>query len=324
MKNQKKDGESLKFVLTPNSLILLHTSTDGKQTKVALSASDPGFIPYRDMIRENDRAGIVARMTAGTAATIPAYSGGRFSIDVEAKRVLDTETGESIDGRLAARVLDWHARGLPCEPLLRFHARTVGNPSRESVADLYAFMEANCIPITTDGMFIAYKKVTRIGDALLDSYSKTISNMVGTKVSIDRSKVDPNRRNTCSTGLHVGGWPYVSNFDGNVTLEVVVDPADVVAVPPDYNQQKMRVCSYFVLREMGREDQPHKDHMVVVKTGIMVPGDTVKAPDFNTMTAQAIKNFVHREYGVAILTDNKNKRAIVKAAYAAFAKHHGE
>jgi hypothetical protein len=36
-------------------------------------------------------------------------------------------------------------------------------------------------------------------------------------------------------------------------LEVKVSPQDVVAVPPDYSQQKMRVCRYTVLRQTDQE-----------------------------------------------------------------------
>ncbi len=47
--------------------------------------------------------------------------------------------------------------------------------------------------------------------------------------------------------LHVGSMAYVKDFGyGNsVILEVLVSPRNVVAVPEDYNNTKMRVCEYF-------------------------------------------------------------------------------
>ncbi len=40
---------------------------------------------------------------------------------------------------------------------------------------------------------------------------------------------------------------YAGGFAGNNLIEVAVNPADVVSVPYDYNQQKCRCCRYEVL-----------------------------------------------------------------------------
>ena len=72
---------------------------------------------------------------------------------------------------------------------------------------------------------------------------------------MERGQVDADRERTCSFGLHVAAFSYASNFTGGILLEVEVNPRDVVAVPPDYNQQKMRVCRYRVLRRAENEIQ---------------------------------------------------------------------
>jgi len=92
-----------------------------------------------------------------------------------------------------------------------------------------------------------YKKVR---DSWYDSHTgKTYLNKPGATISMPREKVDADRRNTCSRGLHVAAWDYAQGFRGTRLLLVKVNPRDVVAVPPDYNEQKMRVCKYLVLKE---------------------------------------------------------------------------
>jgi hypothetical protein len=38
---------------------------------------------------------------------------------------------------------------------------------------------------------------------------------------------------------------------------VAVDPKDVVAVPTDYDNAKMRVCRYTIVGEVAKEDAAH-------------------------------------------------------------------
>jgi len=64
---------------------------------------------------------------------------------------------------------------------------------------------------------------------------------------MNRDNVNPDANETCSHGLHVGAFAYANTFS-ELLLEVEVNPKDVVAVPPDYNNQKMRVCEYKVIR----------------------------------------------------------------------------
>ena len=47
--------------------------------------------------------------------------------------------------------------------------------------------------------------------------------------------------------LHVGSMGYVGTFggSGSVVLECLVNPRNVVSVPTDYHNTKMRVCEYY-------------------------------------------------------------------------------
>ena len=142
--------------------------------------------------------------------------------------------------------------GLPYEPILRFIERRMMNPSVKGVADLYQFLEKNNLPLTVDGHFLAYKAVR---PDFKDKHTGTIDNSVGAKIPPMRFEdVDPNKHNTCSHGYHVGaieysgpnGWFFGS---GDHCMIVKVDPKDVVSVPADHNDQKMRVCYYEIVDE---------------------------------------------------------------------------
>jgi hypothetical protein len=69
---------------------------------------------------------------------------------------------------------------------------------------------------------------------------------------MDRKDCDPDRKNACSRGLHVAAFSYAHDQYSNGNLiEVKVNPRDVVAVPEDHNNEKMRVCEYEVLAQIG-------------------------------------------------------------------------
>jgi hypothetical protein len=80
-------------------------------------------------------------------------------------------------------------------------------------------------------------------------YTGHVPNPLGALVTIGRAEVDPDRDTACSAGLHVGTWEYAEMFAGahGKILTVSVNPRDVVAVPRDHHDQKMRVCAYTVL-----------------------------------------------------------------------------
>jgi DNA-binding transcriptional regulator/RsmH inhibitor MraZ len=96
----------------------------------------------------------------------------------------------------------------------------------------------------------------------MDLQTGKFDNHPGKTPKMDRKDVDPDRNQTCSRGLHVAAYIYAKDFYGNGhLLEVKVNPKDVVAVPPDYNAQKMRVCEYFVVRECAgpRDEKLYPD-----------------------------------------------------------------
>ena len=79
-----------------------------------------------------------------------------------------------------------------------------------------------------------------------DCHTRTFNIKLGEIVSMPRNQCDSDQNATCSRGLHVAGKSWLQkNYFGDVGLRVLVNPADVVAVPPQDSYGKMRVCAYY-------------------------------------------------------------------------------
>jgi len=81
-----------------------------------------------------------------------------------------------------------------------------------------------------------------------DWHTRKSTIMLGDAVSMPREECDNDPSRTCSSGLHVGAPGYVAGFGGrsnsNYILACLVSPMNVVAVPDDYDFEKMRTCEY--------------------------------------------------------------------------------
>lgn len=173
---------------------------------------------------------------------VTTHSGGGF----EVRNGVVYHNGEPQHNEIAKRVLQLIQLELPFKPILEFMGRVQQNPSFNSRKQLYDFLEHQLLPITEDGHFLAYK---RVSDDWKDLQTRSIDNSIGAVVSMPRAQVDDNPLNACSAGLHAGSIAYVKEFcSGGHVIVVKVDPADVVSVP-SHDTNKMRVCRYKVLCE---------------------------------------------------------------------------
>ncbi len=160
-----------------------------------------------------------------------------------------TYQGQVIHNSLTTRILDFMRNDLPFEPMVKFLGNLLQNPSYRAVNELYDFLEVGELPITEDGCFLAFKNVRA---DFKDIYSGTMDNSVGQVLSMPRNMVDEDKNRTCSGGLHFCSIKYLPNFvdsDGGHTMIVKINPADVVAIPADYNNTKGRTCKYEVVAE---------------------------------------------------------------------------
>jgi hypothetical protein len=149
---------------------------------------------------------------------------------------------------VSERILVLMRDGFDFNPMALFLGNLMKNPSYRSVQELYKFLDRQGLPITEDGCFLGYK---RVSDNYTDLRTGTIDNRVGCKPSMERNTVDDNWRVACSSGFHVGSIEYVRGFhagQGHVMI-VKVDPQNVVSVP-DYDTTKLRACTYEVIGEI--------------------------------------------------------------------------
>ena len=119
------------------------------------------------------------------------------------------------------------------------------NPSNASVEELYDFVVKNRLKVTPAGTILLYKWVK--GD-YHDCRTGKFNNAPGLTIKMDRSKVNPNRHDTCSNGLHLCSYKY-GKF-GDRLLLVELDPKNSVSIPSDYSQSKMRCCEYTSLMDI--------------------------------------------------------------------------
>ena len=221
-----------------------------------------------------------------------AFKDDRFLLSDDSKLYLREDQSTPIYGYLAKKIIEFIEEGYPVEYLINFWKNCLANPRQDAVNELFEFLESNKIPITPEGTFIAYKKVTKtnsnkandtkfaglkldkqgnvrdtkghfVGNPLrqeyieylegiieaqfVDTHSKSVKQSIGDIIEMDRDECDPDRTNCCSTGFHFAGYEYAKGFGGNAFIYVEINPADVTAIPNDYNYQKGRCCKYKII-----------------------------------------------------------------------------
>jgi len=197
----------------------------------------------------------VLRSLISLKAVMEDYTVGLLSVNSTGV----TYAGRPMHGVDSDRVLAFLRDGLPFRPIANYMARKLKNPSARAINELYNFLEHKNMPLTPEGMIIAYKGVrssfysvmgntkTVVLQGVTDSEGH-ILNEIGKTIEIERSSCDDDFRNGCSFGLHAGSLAYARGWGERVIL-VEIDPADVVSVPSDCSCQKLRCCKYRVIGE---------------------------------------------------------------------------
>lgn len=157
--------------------------------------------------------------------------------------------GEVVHSALTKKLLAMMGEGFDVRPWAKFMNNMMDNPSYKSRKALYDFLEKYKTPITSDGHFLAFK---RVRPDFTDIHTGQFNNAPGQVVTMEREQVDDDGNRTCSAGLHACASSYLDSFAtaaNNKTVVVKINPRDVVAIPTDYQFSKMRVCRYEVLSE---------------------------------------------------------------------------
>lgn len=193
-----------------------------------------------------------------------------------------TYKGLTLPAVLSERIVSMADEGFDIGPMKRFVENLSQNPSNRVFEQLYGFLEFGKVALTDDGCFLAYKKVRR---NYRDIYSGSFDNSVGAKVSVPRVTVDDDPKKTCSRGLHVCSFDYLSEYGGSVqagyrVMVCKVNPRDVVCIPDDYNHTKMRLCEYTVVGEVSDYVEQGED---VLASAAVLTSDTISGENYEAI-----------------------------------------
>ncbi|AHY25253.1 RIIB lysis inhibitor [Pectobacterium bacteriophage PM2] len=226
------------FIWNANSKFI--SITRGRETWNA----DKDHPAFKDALKElvegniekaRDLINIEKAVTKFVQGDIKIEGGSLFYQDIELRSGL-------ID-----RIIDSMHKGQDFKFYLPFLENLLENPSPKAVQRLFDFLVANDIEITADGHFIGWKLVR---DNYTDCYTGKMDNSPGKEVKMARIHVNDNDQQTCSNGLHVCSKGYLSHYTGTRVVSVKVHPRDVVSIPVDYNDAKMRTCRYVVQEDV--------------------------------------------------------------------------
>lgn len=247
------------YILTTNTLTVLREN----DLPATITNSDPNWEAALEALRAEDFDRLLHIVAPITTIKKFVQLSEHVSFDEESQQLL--LDGDPLPEGLYVvdRILQLYSQGLPAAPLARFLERLMENPSRRTVHHLLEFLEYGHLPVTQDGHFLAYKKVRK---DFKDIYTGTIDNSPGSVVQVARNLVDEDPERTCSHGLHLCSYGYLAYYGSGSPSRIViceVDPADVVAIPRDYSNTKMRVCRYKVLREVISKDHDELSEQLI-------------------------------------------------------------
>lgn len=239
----------IQWLMGPNFINLIQ---DGKT--YTADATHPAFAQARNVLMrvaiatsEADKQRLLeeALVAINVKRAVQKFMHG--SVVIEGDSV--SYKGMEIDNGLTQRILDAMKEGKNFKFLINFFENLMLNPSRRAVNELFGFLQHNDIELTEDGHFLAWK---RVNANYKDMYTGRIDNTPGKVVEVPRNAVDEDSNRTCSAGLHVAAKSYLPHYGGGrgVIVQVKVHPRDVVSIPVDYDNAKMRTCRYEVLKDV--------------------------------------------------------------------------
>lgn len=248
------DYSKTNVICTPQQVLI--TLSDGSQhtafrdkehfTRIFTLAMEE---KYEEMMKYVDISNAVREFTFGTDIKVVngvmLYKGREVHSSI-AKRIVEASQDASQD----------------INRYVNFFRKLHDNPSAKAVQHTYDFLVHNDLEISDEGDVLAYKYISYINGQPVDTHTGKVPNWKGWTVKMARNLVEDDPHKTCSRGLHVGSLHYVGSFtdvDGQEkepqVIKVSFSPADVVSVPVDYNNSKMRVCKYRVLT-----GKPHESY----------------------------------------------------------------
>lgn len=230
--------------------------------------NNPNFDLILDRVRNDDLDGIQDLFELQTAireyfakvSELVSVSNGQVLYD-----------GTAVANELTEFIVKLYEQDADASAFILFFEKLQANPNPHSIEHLYRWIKDRNLTITSEGNFVAYK-------GLRDDYSSIthgpgivngvpqnggLDNSPGNVLEMARSDVEFDPSVGCSTGLHAGTWDYASRFAGysGKVVEVHINPRDVVSVPTDCHDSKLRVSRYTVVDDVsGEYDSAYLDY----------------------------------------------------------------
>lgn len=266
--NDEDEEYNYNFVCSPTT-ITISRSTSKTGESATITSEDGRFTKiFNDLIVGQFSTSHLEKAfnLINKKAQIEKLSFGNITVDQEVGSIVYTYPGSEdtikfspkLTNRLIYTIRSNGVDSVEFTSLLKFVDRLAWNPDPKMIEQVYDFIIAKDIEITEEGYVKAYKKVA---PDFKDLYTGKIDNSPGCKVKVKRSFVDADPNVTCSHGLHVCSWAYLSHYgtaSSNVVVECIIDPKDFVSIPYDYYQTyenesvpaKARVCEYYVTQKI--------------------------------------------------------------------------
>jgi hypothetical protein len=245
------------IIASPQTITITRVNDDDIES-VDVAKGTEEFRTAWKMIREIDidnqdevnQTGHEIWLLVDKAYKLEVFSQGKITVDPAGECIV--YDGNLISNKLTDRIMTLlKERGQDgVQLLVNFLEKLMENPSYRAVNSLYDFLLHNDIEIIENGNFYAWKRVRA---NMTDVHSGEFDNSVGSTVEMPRNLVNEDPEQTCSAGLHVAARHYLRSFSGPVVVKCEVDPRDVVAIPRDYNNSKMRVCRYKVVENVTED-----------------------------------------------------------------------
>lgn len=227
-------SDAPKYTMTNESISIF---SGGKMHTVQKGTGN--FLALRTAILNEDWDAVPKNLTVAKA--VNEWIKDKFTLNGEAVCF----EGNVLPRDLSKKITEMAASGESPEPLTKFWEKLQKNPSFRSVNQLWPFLNQKGIPLTKDGNFLAYKAVR---SDYRDVHSGAYDNSPGRTNEMPRNQISDDPDVACHEGFHVGALEYARSFhSGGHIVVCEIDPADVVCVPKDSSQRKMRVCKYKVI-----------------------------------------------------------------------------
>lgn len=246
---EPKSCEGFRVFSTASQIQIIKITT-GEMITVTKGSSAYDDV-YRMLVRgENESAFLLASGTKDVSE----YRGEHFEMTLAGGLQIKTELAvqkmEPLEKRVRHLIENADYAGL--EAIDKFVGKMLQNPSVDIINRIPYFLTYGDVQICDDGDLYVYKAVNK---HYRDDYTDSIDNSVGCMVFMERDRINPSTYVTCTSGLHVCSLDYVNQMMGyrasdSKIMRVKLNPADIVAIPNDYGNRKIRCCRYEVVEDV--------------------------------------------------------------------------